>query len=146
VRQLPRNTLTERYPVQAPTVVICKISVNNRGPRKPPFKTIQRSLLRLGRLPEQFLNYGRLTRGLIYAQLALVVNDYMGKGVGRLIQHIIASATSVSPRSLTDIVLSDDPTQLRLPLWLTDCLPLNPPPLVEALVILTHWKATSSGE
>lgn len=82
------NTLTERYPVQAPTWVVV---IQDFGKQTAPeIPLLQDELAQFagvwdGYGSEQFLNYGRLPGGLLMINWPQCGNDY-GKGVGRLIE------------------------------------------------------------
>lgn len=89
------NSLTERYPVQAPTwVVIMQDFGEPVAPEIPALTQDDPSQFASawdGYEPEQFLNYGRLPGGLFMLNWPICGNDY-GKGVGRLIESQSARA------------------------------------------------------
>lgn len=83
------NSLTEKYPVQAPTgVVIMQDFGAQIAPEIPPAPNYNPSLFAGawdGYGPETFLNYGRLPGGLFMMNWPICGNDY-GEGLGRLIE------------------------------------------------------------
>ncbi|WYL95684.1 MAG: FAD-dependent oxidoreductase [Gloeotrichia echinulata IR180] len=83
------NSLTERYPVQAPTgVVLMQDFGAEIAPEIPQAPNYDPSLFAGawdGYGPETFLNYGRLPGGLFMMNWPICGNDY-GEGLGRLIE------------------------------------------------------------
>ena len=84
------NTLTQRYPVQAPTwvVIMQDFGIAGEAPEIPaPTNDYpeQFSGALQGYSIEQFLNYGRLPGGLLMINWPQCGNDY-GQDIGRLIQ------------------------------------------------------------
>jgi hypothetical protein len=83
------NTLTERYPVQAPTWVAIMQDFGEPGapeiPAPPEDDSAEFAGAWDGYGAEQFLNYGRLPGGLFMINWPQCGNDY-GEGVGRLIE------------------------------------------------------------
>jgi FAD dependent oxidoreductase len=83
------NSITQRYPVQAPTwVVIMQDFGEEVAPEIPAAPNEDLSMFagawdNYG--AEKFLNYGRLPGGLLMMNWPICGNDY-GKGVGRLIE------------------------------------------------------------
>jgi len=83
------NTLTEKYPVQAPTWVVIMQDfgepVAPEIPAPPKDEPAQFAGAWDGYGAEQFLNYGRLPGGLFMINWPQCGNDY-GEGAGRLIE------------------------------------------------------------
>ncbi|WP_375493370.1 FAD-dependent oxidoreductase [uncultured Nostoc sp.] len=87
------NSLTQRYPVQAPTyVVIMKDfgeAIAPEIPAAPNYNPSQFTGAWDGYGAETFLNYGRLPGGLFMMNWPICGNDY-GEGVGRLIESDVS--------------------------------------------------------
>ncbi|MBW4613445.1 MAG: FAD-dependent oxidoreductase [Desmonostoc vinosum HA7617-LM4] len=87
------NSLTQRYPVQAPTwVVIMQDFGEAIAPSIPTAPNYNSSLFTGawdGYGPQKFLNYGRLPEDKFMINWPICGNDY-GKGVGRLIESEIS--------------------------------------------------------
>ncbi|MHC5855502.1 FAD-dependent oxidoreductase [Nostoc sp.] len=83
------NSLTQRYPVQAPTYVVIMQDfgegVAPEIPAAPNYNPSQFTGAWDGYGAETFLNYGRLPGGLFMMNWPICGNDY-GEGVGRLIE------------------------------------------------------------
>ena len=83
------NSLTERYPVQAPTWVVIMQDFGEPAapeiPTSPKDDPVQFAGAWDGYEPEQFLNYGRLPGNLFMINWPQSGNDY-GEGVSRLIE------------------------------------------------------------
>lgn len=83
------NTLTEKYPVQAPTWVVLMQDFGELAapeiPAPPQDEPVQFTHTWDNYGAEEFLNYGRLPGGLFMINWPQYGNDY-GEGVGRLIQ------------------------------------------------------------
>ncbi|MCC5610169.1 FAD-dependent oxidoreductase [Nostoc sp. CHAB 5834] len=94
------NSLTEKYPVQAPTYVVIMQdfgeAMSTRGvatapeiPPAPNYNPSQFTDAMYGYGAETFLNYGRLPSGLFMMNWPICGNDY-GEGVGRLIESDVS--------------------------------------------------------
>ena len=87
------NSLTERYPVQAPTYVVIMQdfgeAVALEIPPAPNYNPSQFTGAWDGYGAETFLNYGRLPGGLFMMNWPICGNDY-GEGVGRLIESDVS--------------------------------------------------------
>ncbi|MEH2209652.1 FAD-dependent oxidoreductase [Nostoc sp.] len=87
------NSLTQRYPVQAPTYVVIMQdfgeAIAPEIPAAPNYNPSQFTGAWDGYGAETFLNYGRLPRGLFMMNWPICGNDY-GEGVGRLIESDVS--------------------------------------------------------
>ncbi|MBN3923356.1 FAD-dependent oxidoreductase [Nostoc sp. NMS4] len=87
------NSLTQRYPVQAPTYVVIMQdfgeAVAPEIPAAPNYNPSQFTGAWDGYGAETFLNYGRLPGGLFMINWPICGNDY-GEGVGRLIESDVS--------------------------------------------------------
>ncbi|MEH2085161.1 FAD-dependent oxidoreductase [Nostoc sp.] len=87
------NSLTQRYPVQAPTYVVIMQdfgeAVASEIPAAPNYNPSQFTGAWDGYGAETFLNYGRLPGGLFMINWPIGGNDY-GEGVGRLIESDVS--------------------------------------------------------
>ncbi|MBD0389408.1 MAG: FAD-dependent oxidoreductase [Nostoc sp. C3-bin3] len=87
------NSLTERYPVQAPTYVVIMQdfgeAIAPEIPAAPNYNPSQFTGAWDGYGAETFLNYGRLPGGRFMINWPICGNDY-GEGVGRLIKSDVS--------------------------------------------------------
>ncbi|PHM10127.1 FAD-dependent oxidoreductase [Nostoc sp. 'Peltigera malacea cyanobiont' DB3992] len=87
------NSLTQKYPVQAPTYVVIMQdfgeAVAPEIPSAPNYNPSQFTGAWDGYGAETFLNYGRLPSGLFMINWPICGNDY-GEGVGRLIESDVS--------------------------------------------------------
>ncbi|MEH2168958.1 MAG: FAD-dependent oxidoreductase [Nostoc sp.] len=87
------NSLTQKYPVQAPTYVVIMQdfgeSIAPEIPAAPNYNPSQFTGAWDGYGAETFLNYGRLPDGLFMMNWPICGNDY-GEGVGRLIESDVS--------------------------------------------------------
>ncbi|MEH2256459.1 FAD-dependent oxidoreductase [Nostoc sp.] len=87
------NSLTQKYPVQAPTYVVIMQdfgeSIAPEIPAAPNYNPSQFTGAWDGYGAETFLNYGRLPGGLFMMNWPICGNDY-GEGVGRLIESDVS--------------------------------------------------------
>ncbi|MDM9580977.1 FAD-dependent oxidoreductase [Nostoc sp. GT001] len=87
------NSLTQKYPVQAPTYVVIMQdfgeAVAPEIPAAPNYNPSQFTGAWDGYGAEAFLNYGRLPGGLFMMNWPICGNDY-GEGVGRLIESDVS--------------------------------------------------------
>ncbi|MCC5654555.1 FAD-dependent oxidoreductase [Nostoc sp. XA013] len=87
------NSLTERYPVQAPTYVVIMQdfgeAIAPEIPAAPNYNPSQFTGAWDGYGAETFLNYGRLPGGRFMINWPICGNDY-GQGVGRLIESDVS--------------------------------------------------------
>lgn len=83
------NTLTQRYPVQAPTWVVVMRDFGTQTapkiPQPPHYDAAKFQSALAQHTPEAFLNYGRLPGNRFMINWPIAGNDY-GEGVGRLVQ------------------------------------------------------------
>ncbi|MDZ7949596.1 FAD-dependent oxidoreductase [Nostoc sp. DedQUE09] len=87
------NSLTQKYPVQAPTYVVIMQdfgeAIAPEIPAAPNYNPSQFTGAWDGYGAETFLNYGRLPGGLFMMNWPICGNDY-GEGVGRLIESDVS--------------------------------------------------------
>ncbi|MDZ8084721.1 MAG: FAD-dependent oxidoreductase [Nostoc sp. DedQUE12b] len=87
------NSLTQKYPVQAPTYVVIMQdfgeAIAPEIPSAPNYNPSQFTGAWDGYGAETFLNYGRLPGGLFMMNWPICGNDY-GEGVGRLIESDVS--------------------------------------------------------
>jgi FAD dependent oxidoreductase len=87
------NSLTQRYPVQAPTYIVIMQdfgeAIAPEIPAAPNYNPSQFTGAWDGYGAETFLNYGRLPGGLFMMNWPICGNDY-GEGVGRLIESDVS--------------------------------------------------------
>ena len=87
------NSLTQKYPVQAPTYIVIMQdfgeSIAPEIPAAPNYNPSQFVGAWDGYGAETFLNYGRLPSGLFMMNWPICGNDY-GEGVGRLIESDVS--------------------------------------------------------